>query len=117
MAARTFVLAAFAILFASCGSPVAPASQAAAPSATAFAAGTAASPTPPQSGSASLCGPFEGAPAGVPYEFTAVDIPAGSDACQGVGTYGEPQPLQLTNDGPVVAFNARDMDHEEDLAR
>lgn len=115
-AARTFVLAAFAIIFVSCGSSAPPASHPVAASTNADAMGRpASSGRPPQTGSASRCGPFESAPAGVPYEFTAVPIPAGSDACQDVGTYGEPQPFRLANDGPLVAYTARDIDHEEDL--
>lgn len=49
------------------------------------------------------------------YAFPTVTIPAGSDVCELIGPYGDPEPLQLTNEGPLVAFNARDYAHETDL--
>jgi hypothetical protein len=51
----------------------------------------------------------------VTHAFEAMTIPAGADACQGVGSLGNPQPLHLTNDGPLVAYNARDFEHETSL--
>ena len=51
----------------------------------------------------------------IPYAVETKAIPGGADACQDVGPYGEPQPLHLTNDGPLVAYNARDLEHQTSL--
>jgi hypothetical protein len=51
----------------------------------------------------------------VNHAFMVTATPAGTDACYEVGPYGDPQPLALTNDGPIVAFSARDFAHERDL--
>lgn len=49
------------------------------------------------------------------YAFQTVTIPPGDDLCQDVGSFGDPAPLQLSNDGTLVAFNARDFSHETSL--
>jgi len=51
----------------------------------------------------------------MPYAVETSAIPMGADACQDVGPWGEPLPLHLTNDGPLVAYNARDFEHETSL--
>jgi hypothetical protein len=50
-----------------------------------------------------------------PYAFPTVAIPVGSKVCSSLGPIHDPELLQLTNDGSLVAFNARDYEHERDL--
>jgi hypothetical protein len=104
--ARISVLATI-LLVVGCGSAVSSGVPTAAPRVSNLASG----------GTARSCWPLGSVstPNPVHYPFATISIPPGADACQDVGSYGDPQPLQLTNDGPVVAFNARDFANERNL--
>jgi hypothetical protein len=57
----------------------------------------------------SRCGDSRGDSHEPTYAFPKVSIQLGSDYCQEIGQLADPQFLSLTNDGPLVAFNARDV--------
>ncbi len=75
-------------------------------SASSVTAGTSAASSPSPTGL--RCGDSRGSLAAPTYAFLRVSIPAGSDSCQDIGPLASPQFLSITNDGPNVAFNARD---------
>lgn len=61
------------------------------------------------------CGDSRGSSPEPQYAFRHIPIPLGSDSCQNIGPLANPQILYLTNDGPIVAFNAIDYEHQGDL--
>lgn len=108
--ARTSVLA-IALLFSACS----PASY---PTGTSQRSSGGPSASATLAASASLgtdCGDSRGTAPAPTYTAAIVSIPLGSDACEEFGPLANPQFLDLVNDGPFVAFNARDNSHEGDL--
>ncbi len=109
---------AIALLIAACGSATPSGSDG---GSTSVAASPPSQPSPSlgvptDSFRASSCQPDRVGPGRtVAYAFGTVAIPTGADACQDVGPWGEPKPLHLTNDGSLVAYNARDPEHETSL--
>lgn len=113
-------VSALAIVFlvSACGSGLRPtASPPPAASATSVATATpGASATGfPTASAGARCGDSRGDSPDPTYVFQKVSIPLGSDACWNIGPLADPQILDLTNDGSLVAFDARDADHEADL--
>ncbi len=61
------------------------------------------------------CGDSRGSSPEPQYAFRHIPIPLGSDSCQNIGPLANPKILSLTNDGSLVAFNARDYEHQGNL--
>jgi hypothetical protein len=74
-----------------------------------------ASSTAVARGTGPICADSPGTSPQPHYAFARISIPPGSDACQEIGPFTNPQFLYLTNDGSLVAFNASDFAHQGDI--